>query len=909
MLLCISNAYICYSQNADVFQSPPLKYGPYVWWHWAGPNFSEEGITKDLEAMKSAGIGGATLFNITSAVQETHAPTKNNPWPEKTYRSEAYWKAVRHAAQEASRLGLELGLHNTVGYSTTGGPWINEERGMQCVVKTCRTVEGGKLIDIMLEKGVPPIYKGWGSFRKKASTYNDIAVYAVPAEISDAGTDDAIDITKYMDKTGRLRWNAPSGSWNIYRIGYAPTMANPHPVPDDLIGKVLEVDKINAKQNKFHWNEVLVPLKKNLGSLIGKSFKHILIDSYEAGKQDWTCGFRDKFIKIKKYDPVPWLTGQIGTEEERRRFKYDYNDVIARLYYSEGFKTGADIIHGYRMQLQFEPYGGPFNTLSCTSLADIPMGEFWTNGNGSINQNVVSAARAEGKRIIGAEAFTSRPENSAWTEDPEFLKFSADGAYCSGANRLVLHHWVHQPFDDKYQPGLSMGWWGTHFNRHQTWFEPGKAFFSYLTRIQYMLQQGEEIIEYLCLDKVVGRADAVSSDRFLEMDIKVENGNLVLPSGRTYKYLVCPELNICTPELARKLVNLSKKGITIVGKRPEKSPSLTDFPLCDNEVRELGMKLDLCSSIEEARKRLNIKPEIIVSPDAKNIKTLIRRCGNGRIVFLANRSPEEQNVVLSVKIENMLPEIWDPETGKTEDAESWRFNKEGYTEIDMSLCPNKTVFLVLKEKADEEQIRSGMLKKSVPTLKCATAVRGAWDVEFHPKLDNNFSLQFDQLADFKYNTDKRVMYFSGTAIYRKTVDIKEGDLADADVIYLSLGKVCDIARVRINGKDAGVWWYAPYRKNIAGLLKAGKNEIEIEVTNNWANRLIGDEQEPADFEWGTDRGASMGRAMKAYPEWFIENKPRPSQRKAFVIWYYHKADSPLQSAGLIGPVTFEYYKR
>jgi opacity protein-like surface antigen len=97
------------------FRNPPMQYRPYVWWHWMGSNFSLTGITKDLEAMKEAGIGGATIFNISSAVQESQAPTLNNPWPDQTYRSAAYWRAVEFACSEAQRLGLEMGLHNSGG--------------------------------------------------------------------------------------------------------------------------------------------------------------------------------------------------------------------------------------------------------------------------------------------------------------------------------------------------------------------------------------------------------------------------------------------------------------------------------------------------------------------------------------------------------------------------------------------------------------------------------------------------------------------------------------------------------------------------------------------------------------------------------------------------------------------------
>ena len=239
---------LSYAQDIKVFKDPNNCYGPYVWWHWLGPNFSENGITKDLEAMKESGVGGATIFNITSAVQETHAPMGNNPWPEKTYRSDAYWSAIKHVAKEAERLGLEIGLHNTVGYSTTGGPWISEEEGMQCVVMSRQEIKGGQIIDINLARGVPPMYKGWGSFKKKAKSYHDIAVVAVPRICTVISPNDIIDITPFM-KEDKLNWSAPAGDWTIFRIGYAPTMANPHPVPDDLIGNVLEVDKISEKCN------------------------------------------------------------------------------------------------------------------------------------------------------------------------------------------------------------------------------------------------------------------------------------------------------------------------------------------------------------------------------------------------------------------------------------------------------------------------------------------------------------------------------------------------------------------------------------------------------------------------------------------------------------------------------------
>lgn len=842
------------AQDKNEFAVPPLKYGPYVWWHWAGPNFSKEGITKDLEAMKATGISGATIFNIASAVQESHVPTENNPWPEKTYRSKAYWEAIKHAAKEADRLGLEIGLHNTVGYSTTGGPWIDQKSGMQCLVKTDTIIDGGKNVEFTLKKGQPPIYSGWGTFRVNPDRYEDIAVMAV--RCSDSGNsrvDEVKNITKYVDSKGVLTWNVPEGKWRIFRLGYAPTMANPHPVPDDLMGKVFEVDKMSRKYNTYHWEQVLEPLKKEVGRYLGKSFGHILIDSYEAGNQTWTEGFEKEFVKMKKYDPLPWLTGCVGTEEEKKRFAYDLNEVISLLYYKNGFKAGADMIHKYGMKLQFEPYSGPFNTITCTPLADLPMGEFWTHSSGYIHSYVVSSARANGKKLIGAEAFTSLPENSAWTEDPAFLKFSADGAYCSGANRLILHHWVHQPFDDKYQPGLSMGWWGTHFNRHQTWFEPGKVFFDYMTRIQYMLQQGDEDVDYLCLDKTVGKCDVISSQNILGMKIRVDdNGRIVLPSGRTYPFMVCPLIKTVEPKVLDRLIELSGKGAIIVGEKPVKSPGLTDYPQCDNYVKEASIKLKLCKTVDEAKKITGARKSCWTSVSWNNVQVLSRTTEKGKIVFLANRTNEIQKFVLNVDIYGKVPEIWDSETGKIYQVDNWRNSDDKYTAIDMILKENQTLFVVLNEKAISEHIKNVSETNNSCDIDRTVRIRGGWDIEFIPKLGEKFYSRFDQLSDFKYSTDKRVMYFAGKAVYRKT--FKMSDDIKCSKTVLSLGEMNDIAKVIINGKDAGVWWYPPYKKDISGLLKAGENEMVVEVYVNWANMLIGDEQKEADFEWGSNRG-------------------------------------------------------
>ena len=774
---------------AKMFETPPIQYGPYVWWHWMGPNFSKEGIRKDLEAMKESGIAGATIFNLTSAVQESEAPIGNNPWPDQTYRSEKYWEAIEYAAEVAQELGLKIGLHNSPGYSTTGGPWIDEDKGMRTVVfsKTALTSLGGEVQRIELPVPELPSFSFYSDFVAKATKFEDIAVIALPA-MPGASKDDVVDLTGKMNGSGVLEWDAPAGKWTVYRIGHACTMAFPHPVPEELIGKVFEADKMSAEISAFHWDNVLGPLREHVGKYFGKSFTHILIDSYEAGDQNWTEGFREEFAKAHDYDPVPMfaLKDAFPEDEAVKAFDEDMKATVSRMFIDDGFKVARDKIHAEGLQLFWEPYWGPFDTAESVSIPDLPMGEFWTHSDGRISATIVDKAKEYGKNLVGAEAFTGWPDNSRFTEDPEYLKRSADGTFVSGANLLFLHHWVHQPFDDRYQPGMGMGWWGTHFGRNQTWFKPGKAFFEYLTRCQMMLQQG------------------TLEDR------------------------------------------------------------------TDDWIH--------------------------------------RKTAEADIYFVVNQGEESRKITLCPWDEDACPELWNPYSGAISFApEIWRADS-----VNVTLDPGASMFVVLNHLGKEgvkakAKDKYGKSPQYIGTTKVVKPLGDAWDVDLVPKVDEPFSLKSFTLMDFSQCADDRLKYFAGTATYTTKAILDEDDLGEGKRVVINLGEVDDIAELEINGQKVGVFWYPPHTADVTRFLKVGENVITVAVTNNWANRLIGDERLEADFDWGIDRGEMRGRAMKAFPDWFLKDEPRPSGRKAFVIWSYYRGDFELQPAGLVGPVYLVVY--
>ncbi len=842
--------------------------------------------------MKASGIGGATIFNLSSAVQESHAPTENNPWPDQTYRSPKYWEALRHAAAEADRLGLEIGLHNTVGYSTTGGPWIDEARGMQHLVSSVTTVRGGAKGPLNLPQPQFSADEGWGKTGRRVSFYQDVAVLAVPAGKQEVAPGEVVDLT------GRSAWDAPAGNdWNVYRIGHAATGRPPHPVPDDLLGKVLEADKMSLEQTRHHWESVISPLRGHLGPLLGKSFRHFLIDSYEAGDQDWTPRFRDEFKRRKGYDPLPWLVTlrvggrTVGDKERTARFQWDYRDVISALYYENGWAPAAEMIHAAGCELQWEPYGGPFDTVEGAALADLPMGEFWTGGKGNIEGVIVAAARAAGRRVIGAEAFTGAPNASRWTETPGKLKLSADGAFGVGVNRLILHHWVHQPFDDSYKPGMGMGWWGTHFSRHQTWAELGKEFYRYLGRCQALLQRGETPADYVSVGGARGQGDVISRRMFLE-SVNVENGKIALPSGRRYRFVHVSHDGKLEPAMVRRIKELLESGATVVAGKPESSPGLSGYPACDDEVRSLAAELwskgnpRLFADLDSALRDLAITPSARVLEGSGEIRIQHRREDGADWFFVANLSGQRVHPKISFAVSGREPELWNPETGTIELATARRINGDA-TEVDLVLGGGKSVFVMFRANPVAVAHREFRSLAAVP-------VQGPWQVRVAEK-----RITLEKPVSLSESSDPDIRYFSGTAIYQ--TEFRLG--ANPARVRLDLGDVRDLVRVTVNGTDCGIWWHPPYARDVSHALRAGNNTLRLEVCNTWHNRLVGDERFPPDFEFGTDRGADRGRAIKGYPDWFLSGKTRPQAgRKGFVTWYYHRSDTPLIPSGLLGPV-------
>ena len=722
---------------------------------------------------------------------------------------------------------------------------------------------------------------------------------------------DIVDLTSKMDKDGKLNWEVPSGRWTILRMGYSLTGAKNRPAVPAALG--YEVDKLSPKHLTAYLRGYTDPLVQSLGPLYGKSLRYVLLDSWEAGMQNWTDEMIAEFRQRRGYDPLPYLPVLAGrvveSAEVSDRFLWDFRRTLADMFATNHYGVATEFLHRQGLSTYGEASGVsleiPEDTLLNKKYVDIPMGEFWMRDlhpPAMYYQDVrgaASAAHVYGKTVVATESFTGGGYESPYT-----LKKVADYWFAQGVNRIIFHTSAHQPLDTK--PGNTMV--GTHINRNITWAEQAQPFMTYLARNSFMLQQGLAVADlaYLLNEGAPSTMpfwgaglkpappegydyDYINADVLLtRMSVDVE-GRLILPDGMTYRVLVLPQTDRMTLPVLRKLRELVAGGATVCGPRPVKSPSLAGYPEADAEVQAIANELwgdtDGISRtkhsygkglvvwglpLTEVLAGIHVLKDLEYSrPLDVSVPWIHRRAGDADIYFIVNRSDYPHEIDVRFRVTDKEAELWRPDTGAIEQT---NYNStDGRTTVPLHLSARESVFVVFRRPAATPA-------RSLPRENATTLamVGGPWAISFPRNLGAPPKIQLAQLESWTANLNEGVKYFSGTATYTKSIEAPRAWFRPGARILLDLGTVYDLAEVSINGKTAGALWKAPYAVDITQVLKPGSNQLEIKVTNEWTNRLIGDRSAPADK-----------KILSAPP-------PPPGAPSAA---------PPLVTSGLLGPVT------
>ncbi|MBO7720883.1 MAG: hypothetical protein J6T01_00600 [Kiritimatiellae bacterium] len=557
-----------------------------------------------------------------------------------------------------------------------------------------------------------------------------------------------------------VEWDVPPGEWILMRVGFVCNGKCNHPASRYGVG--LEVDKLSAAAMNYHFEQYVARLCRTLGPLAGRvesGFNNILVDSYEVGGQNWTQGFEREFKRRRGYDILQYLPAfagrVIGSVEETERFLEDFRRVVADMFAENYAGALAAKCHEYGLMCSIEPYGcPPADHLQYGQYVDIPMAEFWScaadpyaagDGNARFAAQI---AHVWGRRLSASESFTAWPSAKCgrWMTTPFSIKAQGDLAYSDGINRIIYHRFTHQPWpNDSYLPGMTMGRWGMHLDRTQTWWNYAKPFFRYQARCQFMLQRGEYVGDVLYFEGEAAPNTGSGRDGLAEgfsftppagydgdtcptdamYALKVANGEIVAPGGVRYRALVLPPLTAVSPKMLRNVLRLLRDGAAVVWSRgPDRAPGLASGAGGDAEVRRLADIVfssgALAMPVEAALRRLGVEPQVAWTPDqlppgVKNVNWIHRREDGAEWFFVAAPLRDPAEIEMSFRVRGLEPEIWDAESGEMSVAAVWR-EERGRTVVRVPLDVSGSKFVVFRKKPSADRFASAEITKASPGI-------------------------------------------------------------------------------------------------------------------------------------------------------------------------------------------------
>lgn len=768
-----------------------------------------------------------------------------------------------------------------------------------------------------------------------------------------------------LKRKNQLATKLPDGIWRVMRFGYTSTGAKNHPPTKAGLGFECDKLDAAALEKHFanYMGKVVKDAGPLAGKSLLYSEIDSYEMGWQNWTDDLDKTFKEqKGYDLLPY--LPLIAGHfIGDAEAADAICSDFRAVVTGLMTKNYFQRFTELCHENGLLSYIEPYGGgPLNNIEVAGRCDIPMGEFWMSPT-TIVRSAIHGAHVYGKPVISAESFTSWADLN-WKGHPFLMKEYGDNAWAEGINEFMFHRFAHQA-NPHVAPGMTMGSVGSHIDRTQTWWRnAGKAWNAYNQRGSFLLRQGvpvSDVLAYIGDDQPSGDAaehtiglpggfnmDSCGAEVLIER-VSVKDGKLVLPEGTSYSVLMltgCEQLHL---KSLKRLKELAEAGATIIGSMPQKPISYMERQTKREEFTALAQQLwgegkspnkvgqgRIITSQKFPRdpSTIGLERDLIIE-GKPNAKFMHRKVGGDDIYFVHHREKTAKTLHCSFRVGDRIPELWHADTGKMEKQAQFR-QQGGRTDVAIDLDPCGSVFVVFRESsqgidpvvgvtpdsgrvildagnemklvADAEgdytvSLASGKsLAMKVADLGRPINLSRGWRVQFPgPGLKGDKMIDFRTLSDWKDHQSDDIKHFSGTAAYRKRLEIPETWLADGKHVYLDLGKVSIAAEIVLNGKNAGILWKPPFIIDVSDQVVAGTNEIDIRVTNQWTNRLVGD-QSLKDTS-GYYNGNKPNRKM---PDWYVNNKPIPKgPRSTFTTWNFYDKDRELISSGLLGPVVLK----
>jgi len=859
---------------SDEFQDPPSYSRPGAFWCWLNGNMSREAISRDLREMSEKGMGRAEIWDVAA---------DNNPdnyipaGP--AFLSDSSVAMIKYALAEGNRYGIKIGMIGSSGWNA-GGTWVEPEWASKALYYSTLMISGPVKDNIKIPFPEVPSRCPKDTHGRPVF-FREVAVLAIPyhKERKIDNTDEIIDLSDKLAE-GYITVDLPEGDWTIMRFicsNNGQRLIVPSPNSGGLFIDFLDPGATRKHLRHFMERLGIIPGENSEGGLAYLEF-----DSMELAEGiPWTDSMPGIFKAGRGYDLIkflPVLTGW-SIQDETERFLYDWKKTISDQLIFSHYTNGRKFLEEYNIDLVAEA-GGPgpptWNTCPVDALkalgnVSVPRGEFWVRHRDIfLVKEVASASHIYGRNIVDAESFTTWRR---WKDSPYDLKLLVDRAFCEGLNCVTFHTFASTSPEDGL-PGRSYHA-GSDINHANTWWNKSKPFMDYLSRCSYMLQKGlftadacyyygdqapnfypaYHVVPEKIIPESLGQGydyDVVNSDVILNR-MSVENGKIVLPDGLSYSLLVLPDQDHIPLEVLRKLEQMVKDGATVIGRKPVEVPYLNNYTADNIELSGLADRM--WKGIDGNGHKINEygKGRVIYGLSAKEVLSsdgiekdfsykpyegldfIHRQSGETDIYFIRNTSGEFYSGTCSFRVSDKYPELWDPSNGKQVSPEKFT-DRDGRISITLDLDPGATLFVIFTENKRSLPV---IPKKSPGNIK-SLDIDGPWKVTFPKGWGAPPEASFDKLVSWTESEDEGIKYFSGTASYNKTITLPEEDINNNASIEISLGEVCDVAEVFLNGKSAGILWKEPYRLDITDLVQTGENELKIEIVNQWVNRLAGD---------------------------------------------------------------------
>ena len=423
--------------------------------------------------------------------------------------------------------------------------------------------------------------------------------------------------------------------------------------------------------------------------------------------------------------------------------------------------------------------------------------------------------------------------------------------------------------------------------------------------------------------------DVVNPEVILDRT-SVRDGRITLPDGMQYELLVLPERQDIDLKVLRKIAALVKAGATVVGPKPTRSNGLEAYLAREGRIKQLADALWGRCDGKTVHENAYGKGRVIwgralrdilhargIGPDfgytaqteSADIDYIHRRSGQTHIYFIRNKGMREETIEAHFRVTGKAPELWHPDTGRMQDLPVYEQTGQG-VRVPLTLPPAGSVFVVFRRPVDQAHLISAdpnvlvtaVTEKEIQVTASANGryqiktvhgqtaefatdrlpsplrLTGSWDVSFSAGIGAPDSMTFAELKSWTEHELPGVRYFSGVARYTKEFEIPPDWRGRYSTLHLDLGRLWAVGKVRLNGQALGVVWKPPYRVEISSAARVGRNRLEVNIANTWANRLVGDALSPqaqAHCRTNITRSGTPGRAWK---------------------------DVPLRPSGLLGPV-------